>query len=201
MKNQLYDRAGRAKTKFFTWLKTELTSPRFVESERVRIPGVDDTQRILRNAVGELTTITTDIVDKISSNRECIPPDFSGHPSDRYECLNVLYEALNNSEDIICLTDAHSKIIYVNKKYLITYGFRDTQDVIGRYARIVSAKTTPKMVYDVMWSTIRTGKAWDGIIDNKSIDGDSIKVHSSIVPITSHTGTIDYYICVQRPLC
>jgi aerotaxis receptor len=56
----------------------------------------------------------------------------------------------------------------------------------------------PKTVFEKMWSTIKSGQVWNGLIKNLRKDGRYYWVDTEILPIKDADNTITGYIAARR---
>jgi len=82
---------------------------------------------------------------------------------------------------IVSVADVKGAITHVNDKFCKISGFR-REDLIGQNHRIVKSDEHSPEVYRTMWKTISNGMVWHGLLKNRSKDGSSYWVNSTIVP-------------------
>lgn len=56
----------------------------------------------------------------------------------------------------------------------------------------------PKTVFEKLWSTIKSGQAWNGLIKNLRKDGRYYWVDTEILPIKNDEGVITGFIAARR---
>jgi PAS domain S-box-containing protein len=101
-----------------------------------------------------------------------------------------------DSNSIISLTDANGNIKEVNQAFIDISGYgRD--ELIGQPHRIIRHPETPSEVFKEMWQTIQTGTIWQGDIKNRTKEGKSYYVHTTIVPITDENNVIMEYLAIR----
>ncbi len=97
--------------------------------------------------------------------------------------------AVNNSSNIIFITDIDGNIEYVNKKFTETTGYLFS-DIKGKNPRVLNSGKHDQDFYKNLWQTITSGQIWQGKILNKSKSGDLFWEHTVITPIMSESGDI-----------
>lgn len=117
---------------------------------------------------------------------------------DNYVLLNQYKRAIDQSS-IVSKTDAKGNITYVNDKFSQVSGY-SKQQLIGQPHSIISHPNTPKSLFNDLWSTIKSGKVWHGIIENKKQNGESYYVDSYICPIMNAKGKITEYIAIRNDI-
>lgn len=112
--------------------------------------------------------------------------------------LNNSEYVLPEGEVIITHTDPTSRITYANPAFLRSSGY-SLEEVLGQPQNLVRHPDMPREVFADLWSTIRSGKPWTGIIKNLRKDGRYYWVRASVTPIVQG-GTIAGYMSVRvRP--
>lgn len=117
---------------------------------------------------------------------------------DNYVLLNQYKRAIDQSS-IVSKTDVKGNITYVNDKFSQVSGY-SKQQLIGQPHSIISHLNTPKSLFKDLWSTIKSGKVWHGIIQNKKQNGESYYVDSYICPIMNAKGKITEYIAIRNDI-
>lgn len=89
--------------------------------------------------------------------------------------------------------DIYGTITYVNSKFCEISGYTP-EELIGKPHSILRHPDMPKEFFKRMWSTIKKGKPFQGIVKNKAKNGTHYWVDASIVPIKDAKGNIVKYI-------
>ncbi|WP_371855200.1 methyl-accepting chemotaxis protein [Pseudomonas sp. Irchel s3h17] len=79
-------------------------------------------------------------------------------------------------------TDARGVITYCNDAFVDISGF-DRADLIGAPQNIVRHPDVPPAVFAHMWSALKQGRPWMGIVKNRSRNGDHYWVNAYVTPI------------------
>jgi PAS domain S-box-containing protein len=107
-------------------------------------------------------------------------------------------EQLEARENVLGLTtilsesDLYGTITFINEKFCKVSGF-SRDELIGKPHNIVRHPDTPKAIFKLMWSTIKQGDVFKGIIKNRKKNGGYYWVDATIVPIYEN-GVIVKYI-------
>ena len=72
---------------------------------------------------------------------------------------------------LITTTDTHGTITYCNDAFVSISGFERNQ-LLGAPHNIVRHPDMPEAVFAHMWSHLKVGKAWMGIVKNRCKNGD-----------------------------
>jgi len=99
----------------------------------------------------------------------------------------------------IVITDAEGTIEYVNPKFTELTGY--TQDeVIGQNSRMLKSGTTPPEFYANLWQTIKAGKVWRGVFQNKKKNGELFSERGTISPVMDEVGCITRFIAIKEDI-
>lgn len=108
-----------------------------------------------------------------------------------------LIKALDNSEGIILITEPDGTIVFVNKTFEKVYGYA-REEILGEKPSLLKSGFHSKKFYDELWSTIKSGKSWNGDFVNRTKSGDVISERASVSPILSDDNeSINGYIAVK----
>ncbi|WP_413282674.1 nitrogen fixation negative regulator NifL [Vibrio sp. MA40-2] len=97
-----------------------------------------------------------------------------------------------NAPIAISITDQLGNILLVNQNFTEVTGY-SMNEVVGKNCSILSYKTTPKSIYQNLWTTITKGEHWQGQLINKKKNGELYISDISISSLTNEQGEIFYY--------
>ena len=112
--------------------------------------------------------------------------------------LRKLSRAVEQSPSIVIITDAAGDIEYVNPKFTAVSGYA-ANEVMGKNPRLLRYEPT-KSDADDIWETIRQGREWRGVFQNRHKDGSSFWVDAAISPVRGNDGEITHYIGIQEDI-
>lgn len=98
---------------------------------------------------------------------------------------------------IVSQTDEKGNITYANKAFCQVSGY-NVNELIGQPHNIIRHPDMPSIAFAKMWSTIKSGQAWNGIIKNLRKDGRYYWVDTEVLPIKDESGNITGYIAARR---
>lgn len=105
---------------------------------------------------------------------------------------------LRDDEQIVSRTDLNSYIDYVNDAFVRASGY-DRDELIGAPQNLVRHPDMPAAAFVDLWTTIRRGLPWTGVIKNRRKDGGFYWVRANVTPIT-RDGRVTGYLSVRsRP--
>lgn len=98
---------------------------------------------------------------------------------------------------IFSVADEKGIIKQVNKNFIAISGYEE-EELIGQPHNIVRHKDTDSTIFRDMWTTIKSGRSWKGLIKNRRKDGTSYYVLSEISPIHNKDGSFKEYIGIRN---
>ncbi len=90
------------------------------------------------------------------------------------------FQMLNNFF-IVAMTNEYGKITFVNDKFCEISGY-SREELIGQDHRLLNSGYHSKEFFQHMWSTIKSGASWQGLIKNLAKNGDDYWVQTFIFP-------------------
>ncbi|MEJ6655126.1 MAG: PAS domain-containing methyl-accepting chemotaxis protein [Pseudomonas sp.] len=102
------------------------------------------------------------------------------------------------SQRLISATNAKGVIAYCNDEFVAVSGF-DREDLIGSAHNIVRHPDMPEAVFEHMWSYLKSGKSWMGIIKNRCRNGDYYWVNAYVTPILENGKVTGYESVRVKP--
>ncbi|MEJ5300107.1 MAG: PAS domain S-box protein [Thermodesulforhabdaceae bacterium] len=110
-----------------------------------------------------------------------------------------LIYAIEQTNEVVMITDADGIIQYVNTAFEKVTGFTRAE-IIGKTPEILRSSQHDEAFYRNIWETIRTGRTWTGRIVRKRKDGSLFTVESTISPVKNETGQIVNFVFVDRDI-
>ncbi len=111
--------------------------------------------------------------------------------------IRQLHQAVEQSPNLVVITDKMGNIEYVNDKITEITGY-SSEEVIGKSTKIFSTGETSIETYRRLWNTITSGKEWRGILHNKKKNGEFYWSQESIAPVINDSGEITHYVAIQE---
>lgn len=116
--------------------------------------------------------------------------------------LQAANRALQSQVDIVdqyvitSSTDIGGTITYASKAFcnISGYGYKE---LLGKNHRILRHPEMPASLYDDLWSTISSGRTWEGEIKNRRKDGGFYWVHAYISPVWAEDHSIIGYNAIR----
>jgi two-component system cell cycle sensor histidine kinase/response regulator CckA len=115
------------------------------------------------------------------------------------ESLRKLSQAVEQSPDMVLVTDKNGMIEYVNPAFEALTGYtRD--EVLGQNPKILKSGEQGADVYQELWRTLLAGNVFRGILVNRKKTGELYHVEQSICPVRDALGRITHFIATGRDL-
>ena len=115
------------------------------------------------------------------------------------ESLRKLSRAVEQSADMVIVTNRHGIIEYVNPAFEALTGY-SRDEVEGKTPHTLKSGEQSVEEYEAMWKTILAGNVFRGIFVNRKKNGDLYYVEESISPVRDHDGRMTHFISNGRDL-
>ena len=125
--------------------------------------------------------------------------EFRAFQEQSQQKIRLLTKAVEQSPDIVVVTDTHGAIEYVNPSFTESTGY-SFEEVVGRNPRILKSGETPPEVYKNLWQTITSGHVWRGEFHNKKKSGELYWESVVISPITDESGKIIKFLAIKEEI-
>ncbi|RWU18127.1 chemotaxis protein [Pseudomonas alkylphenolica] len=104
-----------------------------------------------------------------------------------------------NEQRLISATDLHGNLTYCNDELVAISGF-SREELLGSPHNIVRHPDMPEAVFAHMWSYLKDGKSWMGIVKNRCRNGDHYWVSAYVTPVLEGTVVVGYESVRVKPL-
>ena len=108
-----------------------------------------------------------------------------------------LLAALEQTSDVIVVTDPDARILYVNPAFERVMGY-SKEEVLGGHNRIWRSGVHDGSFYEEAWARIQQGELWRGELVNRRRDGALVYEDTSISRVTDSRGSVLGYVTVKR---
>lgn len=100
---------------------------------------------------------------------------------------------------IVSIADTNGNITYVNSLFCNVSGYNESE-LLGKNHNVVRSGAHPSSFYKGIWDSIKAGKVWRGEIQNRTKDGNSYWVDSTIVPFLDEQGRPTKYVSIRTDI-
>ncbi|MDE3184172.1 MAG: PAS domain S-box protein [Bacteroidota bacterium] len=116
------------------------------------------------------------------------------------ETIQKLYQAIEQTNEIVFMTDINGTFNFVNAAFEEVYGYK-MEEILGKSTpRILKSGLMNKEFYEDLWNKLPAGRGIHKEIINKTKDGRLINIHTSLSPIFNDEKTLIGYMAVQEDI-
>lgn len=108
----------------------------------------------------------------------------------------TIFNSLVDKNIITSITDKKGIITSVSEAFCEISGYTK-EELIGKNHNIVRHPDTPKIIFEEMWKTLKSGNIWKGEIKNQKKDGSFYWVKAVIEPIFSDENEVLGYTAIR----
>ena len=115
------------------------------------------------------------------------------------DMLRKLGRAVEQSADMVIITDSAGIIEYVNPAFEAVTGYAQGE-ALGLTPRILKSGQHPTEFYQQMWDTVLAGQIYQGVIVNRKKNGETFIVEKTITPLRDVDGQVSHLISNDRDI-
>ena len=109
----------------------------------------------------------------------------------------LLTSAIEQVSEAIFVTDQDGFFVYVNPAFEYHSGYTRA-DLSGHSTDILRSPDTATEDLDALWTAVRSGRAWCGLLKMKRKDGTPYMAEVAVSPVKNDLGDIAAFVFVQR---
>jgi PAS domain S-box-containing protein len=113
------------------------------------------------------------------------------------DAMAVLAQAVEQTAELVLITDREGRIDYVNRAFEETTGW-SRADAVGRNPRILRSGVHPPEFYQRLWQTVLQGRVFRAVIANRRRDGRLFYDERCITPLRDRAGRVTHFIATGR---
>lgn len=110
-----------------------------------------------------------------------------------------LQRAIEQSGELIVITDADGRIQYVNPAVEAITGY-SAAEVLGENPRLLQSGFHDQDFYRDLWDRLTSGQTWHGRLRNKKKDGSVYTEEATISPVIGEKGAIVNYVAAKKDI-
>ncbi|MBS0532913.1 MAG: PAS domain S-box protein [Proteobacteria bacterium] len=103
-----------------------------------------------------------------------------------------------DGKTIVSTTDLHGNITYANSYFIEVSGFTE-EELIGAPQNILRHPDMPVSAFKDLWSTIKAGLPWRGLVKNRRKNGEYYWVMANVTPVIENGNAIGYMSVRTKP--
>src|SRR5438270_9203661 len=115
------------------------------------------------------------------------------------DTFGTLYSAIEQSADMVLITDSSGVIEYVNPAFEKITGYSRVE-VIGQTPRILKSGEQSPELYRELWAKITAGEVYRGVLVDRKKTGESFVVEKTITPVRNGAGRVEHFILDERDI-
>jgi len=119
--------------------------------------------------------------------------------SNAEDTVRKLWQAIEQSADLVLITDRAGVIEYVNPAFESLTGY-SREEAIGQTPRLLKSGQQSPELYQELWATITSGNVFRGILANRKKSGEIFYAEKSITPVRDSDGKITHFISNDRDI-
>lgn len=100
--------------------------------------------------------------------------------------------------NLLSTTNLKGSITYTNPEFTEISGFNE-DELKGKNHNIVRHPDMPPAAFENLWTDIKAGKPWMGIVKNRCKNGDHYWVDAYVMPIQQNGVTVEYQSVRFKP--
>jgi PAS domain S-box-containing protein len=112
--------------------------------------------------------------------------------------LDTVLAALDEHA-IVTITDRDGCILYVNRSFCERSKY-SREELLGQNHRLLNSGHHPRAFFEILWSTISSGRTWRGALCNRAKDDSLYWAQSTIVPILGDDGRPALYVALRTDI-
>jgi len=105
---------------------------------------------------------------------------------------------MEDGKTIVSSTDLQGNINYANPYFIDVSGFTE-QELIGAPQNLVRHPDMPVEAFADLWSTIKSGMPWTGLVKNRCKNGDYYWVLANVTPVIEQGKPVGYLSVRTKP--
>jgi PAS domain S-box-containing protein len=156
---------------------------RFRRKDGSLVTGLMSARIIALHGERHIVSVTRDITERVQALAE----------------RERLLLAIEQTTELIAITDAAGAIQYANPAFEATTGYA-RQEALGRNPRLLKSGHHDETFYQRLWQTISAGSHWTGRLVNRRKNGTLYTAECSISPIRDDHDQIANYVWISRDI-
>lgn len=110
-----------------------------------------------------------------------------------------LSQALEQTDDLLLITDLAGKMIFVNRTLIEKTGYSQAE-LIGKNTNIFKSGKHSKNFYKRLWDTLLEAKKYKNVLINRTKEGKLIYLDTIITPVLNESGTIESFVSTAKDI-
>lgn len=107
-------------------------------------------------------------------------------------------KTFSDSEQLVSITDLEGRITYANDEFCEVAGY-SLNELTGQHHNIVRHPNMPKAAFGDLWSKLKRGDSWRGMVKNRCKNGDFYWVDAYVTPLYENNKITGYQSVRTKP--
>ena len=107
-------------------------------------------------------------------------------------------KTMKDGEILASRTDLKGIVTYANKAFVDISGF-SREELLGKNHNLVRHPDMPPEAFEDLWSSVKQGKPWVGIVKNRCKNGDFYWVKATVSPVMENGRVVEYMSVRTKP--
>lgn len=103
-----------------------------------------------------------------------------------------------SDQQLVSITDTRGIILYANKAFCDISGF-NLEELVGQHHNIVRHNDMPKAAFVDLWSKLKAGQSWRGMVKNRCKNGGFYWVDAYVTPLYENNKVVAYQSVRVKP--
>jgi PAS domain S-box-containing protein len=106
------------------------------------------------------------------------------------------YKRAIEQSNIVSKTDLDGMITFVNDEFCKVSGYT-REELLGANHNIIRHPDVPKEAFEKLWGTIKAKKTYISTVKNRTKNGETFYVNTTVIPILNENGDIEEFIAIR----
>jgi len=115
------------------------------------------------------------------------------------EQLRIIVTAIQHANDAIVIADLDGIVKWTNRRYYEYTGYTEKETLNQPIPHLVNDKQNDEFYGNIV-QQVKSGKAWQGEVDNEKKNGEIYRESLSFAPVYNHQGHVIRYISIFRDI-
>ncbi len=154
---------------------------------------------VCRHKQGRRVPLAVSLAAMSAGNEVAVIIEPEVDESDQDEHTRIMLRAVEQSASAVMITDARSRIEYVNPKYCELTGY-SRDELIGQTPKILHTDEPSALDYKQLWETLLGTGEWRGEIKDRKKSGESFWIYETISVIKNRQGEASHFLAIAEDI-
>jgi PAS domain S-box-containing protein len=114
------------------------------------------------------------------------------------EPITAIETEISGDEPLVSRTDPSGRITFANHTFVDVSGFSE-EELVGAPHSIVRHPHMPEAAFANLWTAIKAGRPWDGLVKNRNKAGGFYWVRANVTPVIENDRVTGYISIRSKP--